>query len=81
MELKVFKHYSELSVAAAMMIVDCVKNNPGAVLCFATGDTPKLAYQQVAEIAKQNDVDFSKCCFIGLGAWMGKSPSNTGSCN
>ena len=81
MELKVFKDYSELSVAAAMMIVDCVKNNPGAVLCFATGDTPKLAYQQVAEIAKQNDVDFSKCFFIGLDEWMGISPSNTGSCN
>ena len=81
MEFKIFKDYSDLSVAAAMQIVNCVKNKPNAVLCFATGDTPKLAYQKVGEIAKQKNVDFTKCFFIGLDEWLGIPPANTGSCN
>ena len=81
MELKIFKDYSELSMAAAMQIINCVKNKPTAVLCFATGDTPKLAYQNVGEIAKQHNVDFTKCFFIGLDEWFGIPPANTGSCN
>ncbi len=81
MELKIFNDYSDLSVAAAKMIIDCVNEKPGAVLCFATGDTPKLAYQKVGEIAKPGDVDFSKCFIIGLDEWMAIPPNNTGSCN
>ena len=81
MELKIFKDYSDLSASAAMQIVNCVKSKPNAVLCFATGDTPKLAYQKVGEIAKQDNVDFTKCFFIGLDEWLGIPPANTGSCH
>jgi glucosamine-6-phosphate isomerase len=81
MELKIFKDYSELSMAAAIQIVNCIKSKPNAVLCFATGDTPKLAYQKVGEIAKQHNVDLTKCFFIGLDEWLGIPPANTGSCN
>jgi glucosamine-6-phosphate isomerase len=81
MELKIFKDYSELSIAAAMQVINCVKSKPNAVLCFATGDTPKLAYQKIGEVAKQDNVDFTKCFFIGLDEWLGIPPANTGSCN
>ena len=81
MELKICKDYSELSVAATMQIINCVKNKPNAVLCFATGDTPKLAYQKVGEIAKKDNVDFTKCFFIGLDEWLGIPPANTCSCS
>jgi glucosamine-6-phosphate isomerase len=81
MELKVFKDYTDLSAAAATIIIDCVKAKPGALLCFATGDSPKLTYQMVAEKAKNTKVDFSKCFMIGLDEWMGVSTGNTGSCH
>lgn len=81
MKLKVFNNYSDLSHAAATMIIDCVKQKPGAVLCFATGDTPKLAYQKVDEMVKRGNVDFSKCFIIGLDEWMAIPPNNMGSCN
>jgi glucosamine-6-phosphate isomerase len=81
MKLKVFKDYPELSVAAAAAIIECIKNKPGAVLCFASGDTPKLAYQVVADMAKKENIDLSKCFLIGLDEWLGIPPDNTGSCH
>jgi galactosamine-6-phosphate isomerase len=81
MELKVFKDYEDLSVAAAAMIIDCVKAKPDALLCFATGDSPKLAYQVAAANALRDNVDFSRCFIIGLDEWMGIPPDNTGSCH
>ena len=81
MELKIHKDYNELSAAAAAMIIDYVKNKPEALLCFATGDTPKLTYQLVAETAVKDEVDFGQCFIIGLDEWMGVSPDNPGSCH
>jgi glucosamine-6-phosphate isomerase len=81
MELKVYKDYDDLSAAAAVMIIDCVTTKPDALLCFATGDSPKLTYQLVAANAKKNNIDFSKCYMTGLDEWMGIPPDNTGSCH
>lgn len=81
MELKVYKDYNDLSAAAAEMIIDCVKSKPEALLCFATGSTPKLAYEMVAEKAINDRIDFSKCFIIGLDEWVGIPPENTGSCH
>jgi len=81
MELKIHKDYNELSATAAAMIIDYVKNKPEALLCFATGDTPKLTYQLVAETAMKDKVDFGQCFIIGLDEWMGVSPDNPGSCH
>src|SRR5262245_39436119 len=81
MELKVFDNYNVLSAAAAEIIVNCIRDKPDALLCFASGDTPKLTYQLVAEIAKKEAVDISQCFFIGLDEWMGIPPENTGSCH
>lgn len=81
MELKVFQDYTTLSAAAAAMLIDCVQKKPGALLCFATGDTPKLAYQIVVEIAKRDGVNFRNCFFVGLDEWLGIPPENTGSCH
>lgn len=81
MEIRVFEDYKDLSVAAAAMIIDCIKAKPDALLCFATGDTPRLAYQLTAEIAKDEKIDFSKCFITGLDEWLGIQPDNTGSCH
>lgn len=81
MELEIFETYETLSAAASALIIDTVKKKPGAVLCFASGDTPKRAYELVAERAKKENVDFSKCIFIGLDEWLGVPQHNTGSCH
>lgn len=81
MELKIYKDHNELSAAAADIIFDCVKNKPEALLCFATGDSPKLAYQLFVEKAIEESLDLTGCFFIGLDEWVGISPDNTGSCH
>jgi glucosamine-6-phosphate isomerase len=81
MQLKIFKDYNILSAHAAEKIVEIVKDKPDAVLCVASGDTPKQTYTIVAETATSEHIDFSRCTFVGLDEWMGISPDNEGSCH
>lgn len=81
MQLKIFKDYHTLSLEVAGMIIQLVKNKPGATLCLAAGDTPRLAYSLLAEKANDEKADFSRCTFIGLDEWIGIPPTNQGSCH
>jgi glucosamine-6-phosphate isomerase len=81
MEIKVMRDYAAMSAAAAATIIDCVQQKPDALLCFATGDTPKLTYQILAEKVSKEKIDFTKCFFVGLDEWLGIPPDNTGSCH
>lgn len=81
METKVYSTYYELSENAAKEIIDIVKKKPSAVLCLASGETPKLTCQKLVEKAKLENIDFSKIVFIGLDEWVGIPPDNEGSCH
>jgi len=81
MELKIYRDYETLSSHTADEIISVVKNKPDAILVFASGDTPRLAYRLVAEKAKSQKVDFGRVTFVGLDEWMGIPPDNPGSCH
>ena len=81
MTIRIFKDYHNLSLQVAGEIISIVKDNPKTVLCLAAGDTPRLAYSLLAEHAKSEKIDFSKCTFIGLDEWIGIPPENSGSCS
>jgi len=81
MELEIFPDYNALSAQAADDVIHIVKNKPGAVFCFASGDTPKLSCKLLVEKAKKEKVDFSQSTFIGLDEWVGIPPGNEGSCH
>ncbi len=80
MELKIFNSYESLSEAAANLVLQQVQEKPGSVFCFASGDSPKLAYRLLAEKAKTTKTSFDQCTMFGLDEWLGIPPSNTGSC-
>jgi len=80
MHLKTFKDYSSLSAAVAAEIIALIKNKPDAVLCLASGASPKLTCSLTAERAIKENVDFSQITFIGLDEWVGIPPENEGSC-
>ncbi|MEP7108993.1 MAG: glucosamine-6-phosphate deaminase [Ferruginibacter sp.] len=80
MQLNIFKDYQTLSHHVAEAILETVKNNPTAVLCLATGDTPRFAYELMAKRGIAEKVDFTHCTFIGLDEWVGIPPQNKGSC-
>jgi glucosamine-6-phosphate isomerase len=81
MKLEIFEDYNIMSAAAADIIISIVNKKPGAVLCFATGNTPVLTYQLLAQKAKENKTDFSLCFCIGLDEWLGVLPDKIGSCH
>jgi len=81
MTLSIFPDYRSLSEKAADEIIHIVQNKPTAVLCFATGDTPRLCYQLMVQKAKVAQIDFSAVSFVGLDEWVGIPPSNEGSCH
>lgn len=81
MELKIYKDYQHLSEAASDLIIDTIKQNPHAVICLASGDTPRLTCRLFVEKVTDDDVDLSKVTFIGLDEWVGIPLENEGSCH
>jgi glucosamine-6-phosphate isomerase len=81
MQLQIFDTYELLSAAAAELVAAAVKKKPNTVFCFASGDTPRRTYELLVEKVKEENIDFSKCTFIGLDEWLGIPPGNTGSCH
>lgn len=80
MQLNIYKDYQSLSESTANTLIETVISNPTAVLCLATGDTPKLTYELLVNKAIERKVDFSRCTFIGLDEWVGIPPRIEGSC-
>lgn len=80
MNIKVNANYEEMSRAVADFIVEYVRNNSGALLCFPSGDTPTVIFRFLVQDAKQGIVDFSNCFFIGLDEWVGLNGDDEGSC-
>ena len=81
MKLSVFSNYRLLSENASDEIIDLVKYKPTAVICLASGDTPRLCYQLLVEKAIAGNIDFRAITFIGLDEWVGIPPANEGSCH
>ena len=81
MQLKIYKDYQSLSDAAANEIIELVKKKPGAVVCMASGDTPRLTCKLFVEKAKTEKVDLAQMTFIGLDEWVGIPSEKDGSCH
>ena len=80
MELKVYKDYNALSQHVADEIFALIKNKPDAVICLASGDSPRGTCQLLAERAISEKLDLSEFTFIGLDEWVGIPRDNEGSC-
>lgn len=81
MKQQIFNDYETLSSAAADLVLETVKQNPGAVLCFATGNTPAGTYRLLAEKARAQAADFGQCFCFGLDEWLGVPPEKNGTCH
>jgi glucosamine-6-phosphate isomerase len=80
MQLKIYKDHASSSDAAASEIIELVKNKPNAILCMASGETPRLTCKLLVEKAVTEKVDLRHITFIGLDEWVGIPPENDGSC-
>nr|WP_253199142.1 glucosamine-6-phosphate deaminase [Clostridium gasigenes] len=69
-----------MSKKASEYIIDTVNKKPESLLCLAGGDTPLKTYEYLVEAYNNNEVNFSKCKFVGLDEWVGLSKEVKGSC-
>jgi galactosamine-6-phosphate isomerase len=81
MKVQIFEDYQQLSEHAANEIINTIQNKPDALICFASGDSPKLACQLFVQKVKEKTIDISRCSFIELDEWIGVSPEIKGSCH
>jgi glucosamine-6-phosphate isomerase len=81
MQLKIYKDHQSLSDATANEVIELAKTKPAAVICMASGETPRLTCKLLVEKAVKERVDLTRITFIGLDEWVGISPENEGSCH
>ena len=81
MKVHIFKDYASLSAFAAGEMIRLIKEKPNAVICLASGDSPKLTCELFTQKVKEEKVDISKFFFIGLDEWVGLAPNVRGSCH
>lgn len=81
MQLKIYDDHQQLSADAAREIISLVKEKPNAVICMASGETPRLTCRCLVEQAAKHNTDLSNITFIGLDEWVGVPASNEGSCH
>lgn len=81
MQIEVFKDYAALSMYAAKEMVQTIKQKPAAVICIASGDSPKLTCELFCKMVTEENIDTTNFFLIGLDEWVGLSPDIFGSCN
>ncbi|HEV7378768.1 MAG TPA: glucosamine-6-phosphate deaminase [Dyadobacter sp.] len=80
MTTQIFEDHADLSFRVAKLIADQIKSKPDSVICFASGESPLLAYNLLVPLLKSEDVDTGKFTLIGLDEWINITPDNPGSC-
>ncbi len=58
MKLIICNNYEEISMTAAKLVAEQIKDNPQSVLGLATGSTPVGMYNILAEMNQKGEVDF-----------------------
>ena len=76
MKVMVFDTYEEMSRAAADIMADVIKANPGGVIGLATGSTPVGMYNCLAEKCCAGELDFSDIKSVNLDEYYPISPTN-----
>ncbi len=75
-DLTVADDYEEMSKKAATIVGDKVKENPGVTLGLATGGTPVGCYENLVDMYKKGELDFSDVTTFNLDEYIGLEPDH-----
>jgi len=81
MKVSVFPDYATLSASVADELLALLKNKPEAVICLASGNSPKLSCELFVKKVKDSQTNISQFFFVGLDEWVGLGPDTSGSCH
>lgn len=72
--------YEQMSIQGAKILINEVTSNPSAVLCIATGGSPKRMYEIFVEEINEKKIDLSNVTFLKLDEWYGVKPEDNCTC-
>ena len=75
-QLHVVEDYSGLSLAAAKIFAQAVKNNPKGVYGFATGGTPEGMYEELVRMSGAGLVDMKEITAFNLDEYVSLGQDN-----
>ncbi len=70
-----------ISENIAGLMTQLLQQKPSAVICIASGDSPKLTCELFCKKVKEETIDISQFFFVGLDEWVGLPPATPGSCH
>lgn len=76
MRLILCKDYNEMSKEGAKLVAGLITLKPDCVLGLATGSTPVGMYENLAEMNKNGEIDFSRVTTYNLDEYYPISPKN-----
>lgn len=81
MKLTVFPTADQLADFVASEMTALLQAKSDAVICLASGNSPKLSCERFVLQATAAQLDTSKFFFVGLDEWVGLAPEIPGSCH
>lgn len=81
MKVLQYPDYESLSEFAADEIIRVIEKKTNALICFASGDSPKRTCELFVQKVKEKNLDLSQCSFVALDEWVGLAPDLKGSCH
>ncbi len=81
MKIVFTKDYQELSLLAAQLVAQHIKEKPTLTLGLATGSTPIGMYQELVKLFKNQEIDFQHITTFNLDEYVGLVPDHKQSYN
>ncbi len=78
---KIFIDNNALSDFLAEQMIELIQRKPNALICFASGNSPRNTAAHFVQKVKDRNIDVSSFFFIGLDEWVGVPPTLSGSCH
>lgn len=80
MKVHIYETGELLAEAVSDQLIDTIRQNPDAVLCMASGNSPKASCAAWVQKIKRTGLDISRILFVGLDEWVSIAPERRGSC-
>jgi galactosamine-6-phosphate isomerase len=80
LQIHILSDYEAVSAYTADTLQTLLKAKPAAVVCIASGDSPRLACEMFVTQAKTSQLDTSQLSFVGLDEWVGLPATLPGTC-
>ncbi|MEG0526416.1 MAG: 6-phosphogluconolactonase [Longicatena sp.] len=73
--------YEQMSIQGCDLLLDTIQKKNDAVICLATGSTPKRMYELLVHKINEQRIDLTNVTFVKLDEWYGLEPDHPSTCH